>query len=406
MAIHKLIFNTEDFETIADSANVGAYIRSSESGALITNHSLFKAAGGTFNFADGDVTIGTENINSTAHGFVTGDLIQLTSTGTLPAGLSTATDYYVIRVDDDNIKLAASAKDAEEGTAVDITAAAGGGTHTVTGFVQDSRHLDVYSATADGEGNPITSTGGGLDVNILSGSININTSHLNDSMRLGDGTSFFTSTSENGDISLDVHISNSNIEVTQGTTPWVIGDGGGSITVDAVDLDIRDLAFATDSVTSHQGGTWTVGLSEDHNYGAVGANTLRTAAQIGNATGAADFNTGATTAQTLRVTMATDSSIEVTDAALANTAIASAANILGAANVAEDVVVSPLADRKYLYLYNQGNREAYIGQSGVSAATGFPMPPGSLLELRAGAAVDIEWVSSNTSQELRTLELS
>ena len=41
--------------------------------------------------------------------------------------------------------------------------------------------------------------------------------------------------------------------------------------------------------------------TDDHNYGVVGANTLRTAAQIGNATGAADFNAGATGAQTLRV---------------------------------------------------------------------------------------------------------
>lgn len=42
-------------------------------------------------------------------------------------------------------------------------------------------------------------------------------------------------------------------------------------------------------------------LAEDHNYGTVGANTLRTASQIGNATGSADFNAGATGAQTLRV---------------------------------------------------------------------------------------------------------
>lgn len=41
-------------------------------------------------------------------------------------------------------------------------------------------------------------------------------------------------------------------------------------------------------------------LPEDHDYGAVGANTLRTAAQIGNATGAADFDYGAVGAQTLR----------------------------------------------------------------------------------------------------------
>jgi len=40
----------------------------------------------------------------------------------------------------------------------------------------------------------------------------------------------------------------------------------------------------------------------DTNYGTVGATTLRTASEIGNATGAANFNAGATGAQTLRVT--------------------------------------------------------------------------------------------------------
>jgi hypothetical protein len=41
--------------------------------------------------------------------------------------------------------------------------------------------------------------------------------------------------------------------------------------------------------------------ANDTNYGTVGANTLRTAAQIGNATGAASFNYGAVSAQTLQV---------------------------------------------------------------------------------------------------------
>lgn len=41
-------------------------------------------------------------------------------------------------------------------------------------------------------------------------------------------------------------------------------------------------------------------FSADENYGVVGNNTLRTAAQIGNATGAGDFGTGAVSAQTLR----------------------------------------------------------------------------------------------------------
>ncbi len=52
------------------------------------------------------------------------------------------------------------------------------------------------------------------------------------------------------------------------------------------------------------GGSLT--LSYDTNYGAVGANTLRTAAEVGNATGAAAFGAGTTTAQVLRVVLPTD----------------------------------------------------------------------------------------------------
>lgn len=47
-------------------------------------------------------------------------------------------------------------------------------------------------------------------------------------------------------------------------------------------------------------------LIYDTNYGTVGANTIRTAAQIGNATGAANFGAGSTSAQTLRVVLPTD----------------------------------------------------------------------------------------------------
>lgn len=51
--------------------------------------------------------------------------------------------------------------------------------------------------------------------------------------------------------------------------------------------------------------------TSDTNYGVVGNNTVRTAAQIGNATGQADFGSGLTTIQTLRVTLATDTVIQV-----------------------------------------------------------------------------------------------
>jgi len=55
---------------------------------------------------------------------------QLTSTGTLPAGLSLATDYYVIKVTDTTIKFATSYANAVAGTQVDITGT-GSGVHTI-----------------------------------------------------------------------------------------------------------------------------------------------------------------------------------------------------------------------------------------------------------------------------------
>lgn len=68
----------------------------------------------------------------TTHNQVTGDgPVQLTTTTTLPAGLSLATNYWLIVVDASNVKLATSRANALAGTAVNITDA-GTGTHTMT----------------------------------------------------------------------------------------------------------------------------------------------------------------------------------------------------------------------------------------------------------------------------------
>ena len=61
---------------------------------------------------------------STAHGLSNGDVLLLTTSNTLPAGLSTATPYYVIDKTTDTFKLSASSG----GSAVDITDT-GTGTH-------------------------------------------------------------------------------------------------------------------------------------------------------------------------------------------------------------------------------------------------------------------------------------
>lgn len=47
--------------------------------------------------------------------------------------------------------------------------------------------------------------------------------------------------------------------ITISNTSFDISDGGGSITVDAADLDIRDLT-QTDEITAYQGGAWSFSL--------------------------------------------------------------------------------------------------------------------------------------------------
>lgn len=83
-------------------------------------------------FEDGDVDTETEILTVASHGFLTGLKVRLTSTGTLPAGLELATDYFVIASTSGTLKLASSLANALAGTAVDITAAEGTGTHTIT----------------------------------------------------------------------------------------------------------------------------------------------------------------------------------------------------------------------------------------------------------------------------------
>lgn len=86
----------------------------------------------TFTFVDGDVNTSTEEITIDSNDYIqTGTALALTTSGTLPTGLS-ATTYYAIRVSATVIKLASSVANADDGTAVNITAASGGGTHTLT----------------------------------------------------------------------------------------------------------------------------------------------------------------------------------------------------------------------------------------------------------------------------------
>ena len=72
-----------------------------------------------------------DTMTATAHGKVTGfGPVRLATDNALPAGLATATNYWLIVVDANTVKFASSEANALAGTAVDITGT-GTGNHTM-----------------------------------------------------------------------------------------------------------------------------------------------------------------------------------------------------------------------------------------------------------------------------------
>jgi len=80
-----------------------------------------------------EVSVSGNTVTIPSHGYTTGRKGQLTTTGTLPAGLALATDYYIIVASANSVKFATSLANAQEGTAVDITdSGSDEGVHTFT----------------------------------------------------------------------------------------------------------------------------------------------------------------------------------------------------------------------------------------------------------------------------------
>lgn len=85
-------------------------------------------AGYTRTFVDADVSTANNTVNIPDHGLANGDVVRFTnSDGGLPTGLTSNHPYYVVSAATDTFKVS----ETSGGSAVDITAAAGGGTHTM-----------------------------------------------------------------------------------------------------------------------------------------------------------------------------------------------------------------------------------------------------------------------------------
>lgn len=178
------------------------------------------------------------------------------------------------------------------------------------------------------------------------------------------------------------------VTVNQGTSPWVVGDGGasltvdgpltdaelratpvpvsgtvtvnepvsvddngGSLTVDAVNLDIRDLAFATDSVdvtgsTVAISGTVPVSLTEPISVDDNGG-SLTVDGTVGISVSTGTLNNGAETS-------------------VSSSAVS---------------VLSSNANRKAAIIQNVGSANVRVGITGVTATTGVRLKPDGRLTL-------------------------
>jgi hypothetical protein len=177
---------------------------------------------------------------------------------------------------------------------------------TDAGTILDSDSVGAYVRSADGTLITHTTVSGkeALDVNIVEGiNVEVDLSHVDDSVRLGDGTDLTTTTTIGSDVGLDVNV-------------------------------------------------------------------------IGSP-------------------------------ALSNISILTTKFNLATSGTAEKVVDSNLSGRKHLMVYNNDNKRIFIGTSGTDLLDqGFPVSPGSYIELKAGDAIDVYFDSSKDAHEIRTLELS
>lgn len=145
-----------------------------------------------------------------------------------------------------------------------------------------------------------------------------------------------------------------DVNVTQGTSPWVIGDGGGSITVDAVNLDIRDLSHSQDSVKIGDG-TDFLAINAD---GSINAQFTEA--------GYASWSVTAVTATTTEAT------------------------------------ISALSGRLRVEIQNLGSNDVYIKEAtGVDANNGLKIPKGSSYEQALDAGAAIYYATGSGSSSLR-----
>jgi hypothetical protein len=133
---------TQRYDLAASTLTVGTVFAIDVVGKGLTSTRVSYTSLANLTFVDADVNTTTDAVAETAHGMLTGaGPFRLSNAGgalpTATPALAVDTNYWIIAVDADHYKFASSKANAIALTPVDITAAAGGGTHTLLRAAND-----------------------------------------------------------------------------------------------------------------------------------------------------------------------------------------------------------------------------------------------------------------------------
>ena len=258
------------------------------------------------------------------------------------------------------------------------------------------------------DGTALTQTGGALDVNLASGSITITEEdvYAEDAAHTsGDKGGFVlavrrdtptSGTSADGDYaSLNV---NADGELYVKDTD-VLAQLVSGVTVSATDLDIRDLAFATDSVD-------------------VSGSSVSITGDVNVTQGTSPWVVSATDLDIRDLTAATDSVASWVNDGSGN-AIASLGGALRVTDHADTIAASTLviantataiaaaATQTRIMVQNLDNKTIYVGDSGVTSGAGYPVDKNEFIELPfSGTLYAITASGSTAAGSVRVLKLS
>lgn len=116
----------ELFFTVGDTAPGGSMVTNGQAVSRTVYANLHRVMNGAFSAQTFTVTIASPGVfTKTSHGFTGGERIRLSTTGALPTGLDSSTDYFVLYVSANTFRLATT----YEGTAIN-TSGSQSGTHS------------------------------------------------------------------------------------------------------------------------------------------------------------------------------------------------------------------------------------------------------------------------------------